>query len=74
MKPRDLADAGQQALRLRITPGGAALWVLACRDPHGGMRRFPLGGWPALGLSNARQKARAMRVKLREGAAPVAEV
>jgi integrase len=70
---RDLADAGQEGLRLRITPGGAASWVLACRDPHGGMRRFPLGGWPALGLSDAREKARAMRVKVREGADPIAE-
>ena len=43
---RDLADAGCPGLRLRLTPGGAATWVLACRDRHGRMRRFPLGRIP----------------------------
>ncbi|MCX8133646.1 MAG: site-specific integrase [Roseococcus sp.] len=70
---RDLADAGQDGLRLRVTPGGAASWVLACRDRHGRMRRFPLGGWPALGLADAREKARALRVSVRDGADPIAE-
>jgi integrase len=70
---RDLADAGQDGLRLRVTPKGAASWVLACRDPQGAMRRFPLGGWPALAVSEARQKARAMREKVRSGADPIAE-
>ena len=40
---RDLADLGCPGLRLRLTPGGAATWVLACRDRHGRMRRFPWG-------------------------------
>jgi hypothetical protein len=40
---RDLADSGCPGLRLRLTPGGTATWVLACRDRHGRMRRFPLG-------------------------------
>jgi integrase len=70
---RDLADAGQEGLRLRITPGGAASWVLACRDPQGRMRRFPLGSWPMLGLSDAREKARTTRVKVRDGTDPVDE-
>ncbi len=70
---RDLADATQEGLRLRLTAGGAASWVLACRDPQGRMRRFPLGGWPAVSISAARDKARSMRVKVREGADPVAE-
>lgn len=70
---RDLADAAQEGLRLRLTASGNASWVLACRDPQGRMRRFPLGGWPAISISVARDKARAMRVKVREGADPVAE-
>lgn len=32
---RDLADAGQPGLRLRVTPAGAGTWVLACRDRGG---------------------------------------
>lgn len=70
---RDLADAGQDGLRLRITPKGGASWVLACRDPQGAMRRFPLGGWPAVAVSDARLKARTMREKVRGGADPIAD-
>jgi integrase len=70
---RDLADAGQEGLRLRVTPAGSASWVLACRDPQGGMRRFPLGAWPALNITEARQKARSTREKVRQGSDPIAE-
>ena len=59
---RDLSDAGCPGLRLRLTPGGAASWVLACRDREGRMRRFPLGAWPAVGLKDAREAARALHV------------
>ena len=71
---RDLADAGCPGLRLRLTPGGAAAWVLACRDRHGRMRRFPLGGYPAMGISDARSKARELHTRVRqEGADPIAD-
>jgi integrase len=70
---RDLADAAFPGLRLRLTPAGAASWALACRDPHGRMRRFQLGAFPAMGLSEARDKARSLRVRVREGEDPVAE-
>lgn len=70
---RDLADAAAPGLRLRVTPAGGASWVLACRDSHGRMRRFPVGEWPAVGIAEAREKARALRVKVREGADPIAE-
>jgi integrase len=70
---RDLADAALPGLRLRLTPAGSASWALACRDPHGRMRRFPLGSFPTMGLAEAREKARALRVRVREGADPVAE-
>ena len=71
---RDLADAGQPGLRLRVTPAGAAAWVLACRDRAGRMRRFPLGSYPGLGLAKARDAARAMHHAVRqEGTDPVAE-
>src|SRR5689334_21879700 len=69
----DLSDATLPGLRLRLTPSGGRSWVLACRDPLGRMRRFPLGEFPTLGLADARNAARAMRVEVRKGADPVAE-
>ncbi|MGD0432464.1 MAG: Arm DNA-binding domain-containing protein, partial [Acetobacteraceae bacterium] len=70
---RDLADAGCPGLRLRLTPSGGKSWALACRDRLGGMRRFPLGKFPAMGLSEARNEARAMYARVRTGADPVAD-
>ena len=71
---RDLADAGCPGLRLRLTPAGAATWVLACRDRQGRMRRFPLGSYPGKGISDARSEARALHTRVKQdGADPVAE-
>jgi len=71
---RDLADAGCPGLRLRLTPAGAMSWVLACRDREGRMRRFPIGSFPAVGVSDARAEARALHVKVKQqGADPVAD-
>jgi integrase len=71
---RDLSDAGCPGLRLRLTPAGAATWVLACRDRQGRMRRFPIGSYPAKGISEARSDARALHTRVKhEGADPVAE-
>jgi hypothetical protein len=55
---RNLTDATCPGLRLRLTPAGAASWVLACRDRLGRMRRFPLGTFPDMGISEARGEAR----------------
>lgn len=70
---RDLSDAGLPGLRLRVATTGKAGWILACRDQHGRMRRFPLGEWPKMGLMDAREEARTLRVDVRKGADPVAE-
>ena len=71
---RDIADAGCPGLRLRLTPAGSATWVLACRDRHGRMRRFPIGGYPDKGISEARSEARALHTRVKQdGADPVAE-
>ena len=71
---RDLADAGCPGLRLRLTPAGSKAWVLACRDRLGRMRRFPLGAYPGMGISEARTAARALHAKVKhEGADPVAD-
>jgi integrase len=70
---RELADTGERGLRLRVTPAGAATWVLGCRDRQGKARRFPLGSYPSVGLKAAREAARALRHKVRiEGADPIA--
>lgn len=69
----ELADERQEGLRLRITPKGVRTWVLACRDPLERMRRFTLGRYPMLGISDAREAARSMRVEVRKGADPTAD-
>ena len=72
---RDLADAGCPGLRLRPTRAGmVATWVLACRDRYGRMRRFPIGQYPKLGISEARSEARALHAQVkREGIDPIAD-
>lgn len=71
---REVADTVEPGLRLRVSPAGLAAWVLGCRDRSGKARRFPLGNWPAVGLREAGEAARALRQKVRiDGADPVAE-
>lgn len=69
---RDLSDPDERGLRLRVAPGGGT-WVLAARDREGRMRRFRLGAWPALKLSEAREAARALRERVKAGADPIAD-
>lgn len=71
---RDLSDETESGLRLRVSTTGSGTWVLACRDREGRMRRFQLGTWPEMGIRDAREEARAMRVRVkREGADPIAD-
>ena len=71
---RDLADANCRGLRLRLTPAGSTTWVLACRDRFGRMRRFRLGSFPEVGISEARAAARTLHVRVKQdGADPVAD-
>jgi integrase len=73
-KRRDLADAKNPGLRLRLTPNGAKSWVLACRDRDGRMRRFPLGAFPTVSISDAREAAKTTLQNVRQaGADPIAE-
>ena len=74
----ELADAKHAGLRLRITPPSRlndevrSGWYLTCRDRMGRMRRFPLGLYPQMGVSEARDAARTLLVKVRhEGADPI---
>lgn len=69
----ELADAKLPGLRLRLTASGGRSWVLGCRDPLGRARRFPLGEYPALGISEARDAARSMREEIKKGSDPIAD-
>lgn len=66
-------DGGCPGLRLRLSHGGTASWVLGCRDALGKPRRFVLGAYPAVGLAVARDLARARREEVRQGADPIAQ-
>jgi integrase len=72
-KRLELADAGCPGLRLRVTPAGAASWILGCRDRQGHARRFPVGSFPAMGISDARDGARDLRARVMAGADPIAD-
>ncbi len=65
------ADRSCPGLRLRLSHGGAATWVLGCRDAAGKSRRFVLGAFPALGLAKARDLARERREEVRQGHDPI---
>jgi integrase len=73
----DVSDTGEVGLRIRLNPAHldplSGTWVIAMRDPNGAMRRFTLGKFPAMGVSAARDAARAMRQKVKNGADPIAE-
>ncbi len=68
----EVIDAAQEGLRLRVSPNGGRAWYLCCRDHMRRMRRYPLGKHPAVGISAAREAARALRLEVGKGADPVA--
>lgn len=69
----EVTDAACPGLRVRITPLGARTWVLGCRDANGAARRFKLGQFPEMGISDARTAARTLRGEVARGADPVAK-
>jgi integrase len=61
---------GVPGLHMQLTPKGGRSWVL--RATVGTLRRdIGLGGFPAVTLSQARDKAREARVRIEEGIDPV---
>ena len=69
----ELSDRSTDGLRFRAMPSGAASWALVCRDSTGRVRRFTIGRYPAIGIADARDKAKRLRQAVRDGADPVAE-
>jgi integrase len=70
----EIPDGACPALRLRLSYGGKATWILGCRDSNGRARRFTIGEYPAIGLAEARERARQLRQRVRDGYDPIAEV
>ena len=69
----ELRDDDQRWLRLRVSKKGVTSWGLLCRGPDGRVRRFLIGSYPGLKLSEARHRARTLREQVRAGHDPVAE-
>ena len=70
VKVLELVDGAVPGLRVRITPAGTRSWSLNIRA-QGKMRRFDVG--QGLGLTEAREKARGLRLRIKDGADPTSE-
>lgn len=67
-----VAVGGVAGLMLQITPSGAKSWLLRTKV---GMKRreFGLGGYPEVALATARDRARDLKEKIRDGIDPIQE-
>ena len=73
-KPYDIRDTEIRGLRVRVMPSGERSFVLLARYRHGcAPTRRALGGYPALGLAEAREKAREWRLLISRGIDPAQE-
>ncbi|MFM5953304.1 MAG: tyrosine-type recombinase/integrase [Novosphingobium sp.] len=68
-KQFELADNRVAGLRIRAGERSAT-WLLCTRLRNGKRTRIKLGAWPAMGLSDARDAARAKHIEVVEGADP----
>ena len=59
-------------LRLRIGKSGRKAWIVRARL-HGRSKNVTLGQYPAIGLADARDKARSVLIDLARGVGPVVE-
>lgn len=63
---------GVPGLALQVSPSGSRSWILRATVAH--IRRdIGLGPYPEVGLADAREKARVMRVAIRNGEDPLLE-
>ena len=65
-------DASFPALALRVTDKGGKSWCAFYRF-HGRLRRFTIGGYPAIKPAQARREAGAALDKVRQGVDPAEE-
>ncbi len=68
----ELADDREPGLRIRAGERGAK-WSVLARSPTGERIRVPLGTWPGVGISEARDAARAAKKKIEKGVNPNVE-
>ena len=68
-KQFELADNRVAGLRIRAGERSTT-WLLCARLHNGKRTRIKLGSWPAMGLSDARDAARAKHIEVIEGADP----
>ena len=70
----ELTDITTPGLRIRVNRDGGAAWSVMTRDKTGRNRRFSLGEFPTVGISQAREQAGITKHKVRhDGVDPVAE-
>ena len=70
VQPGRWSVGGADGLALQVTGTGARSWVLRVRVA-GKQREMGLGGFPAVTLAEAREKARGQRAKVEQGADPI---
>ena len=68
----ELADDHELGLRIRAGERGAK-WSVLARTPTGERIRVPLGTWPGVSISDAREAARQAKKKIESGVNPNAE-
>ncbi|QCI64576.1 tyrosine-type recombinase/integrase [Phreatobacter stygius] len=69
-KPKKLSD--EKGLHVLVTPQGSKLWRLAYRF-DGKQKQLAIGGYPEIGLKEAREKTEQARRLLRDGVDPSAK-
>lgn len=72
-KGKAVAKSDGDGLTFTLSASGTASWVLRFRAGGGRRRELTIGNYPDIGLSAAREKARAHRVAIDEGRDPSTE-
>jgi integrase len=67
----EVNDAACRGLALRITPNDVRTWSYRFTNAAGAVQRMSLGGYPTIGLADARLRADALRRELANGVDPV---
>jgi integrase len=66
----EVFDPREPGLLLRVSPGGRRTWYFRYRSPKGRQPRLKLGTYPATGIKDAQELARAARATLERGIDP----
>ena len=69
----EVHDSRVPGLALRLTPSGIATWSVRARTHEGKRTRPSIGRWPAVGIKEARARARMALGQIQGGGDPVQE-